>query len=133
MLGVDPATRLPIPGLDLHTDALTLAVPVIECALKPSLPVGTCAQDAFGTTPTFVDRGERRRAICALGRQDAPAEGLTPLDPSVIVLGASSDHLMLDVDALSEPPSIGDVIEFRPGYSATLGLFTSGYVDKRLV
>ena len=133
VLGVDPATRLPIPGLDLYTDALTLAVPVIECAVKPSLPVGTRAQDAFGVTPSFVDRGERRRAICALGRQDAPAEGLTPLDPRVEVLGASSDHLVLDVDGLPQAPAIGDAIEFRPGYSATLGLFTSEYVEKRFV
>jgi len=99
--------------------------------VKPSSPMGRAAQDAFGTTPAFVDRGERLRAICAIGRQDAPAESLTPLDPRVEVLGASSDHLVLDVDALPEPPAIGDAIEFRPGYSATLGLFTSRYVEKR--
>lgn len=133
VLGVDPATRLPIPGLDLHTDALTLAAPVIECAVKPSKPIGTSAQDAFGTVPVFEDRGERRRAICAIGRQDVPAEGIVPLDPRVEVLGASSDHLVLDVDALPEPPAIGDAIEFRPGYSATLALFTSPYVEKRFV
>ena len=80
-----------------------------------------------------MPRGIRRRAICALGRQDAPAEGLAPLDSRVEVLGASSDHLVLDVDALPASPSIGDAIEFRPGYSATLGLFTSPYVDKRFV
>lgn len=130
VLGVDPATREAIPGLDLHTDALTLAAPVIECALKPSLPIGTAAQDAFGTVPSFEDRGLRRRAIVALGRQDAPAEGLTPLDPRISVLGASSDHLVLDVHDLPEPPSIGDAVLFRPGYSATLALFTSPYVDK---
>jgi len=49
------------------------------------------------------------------------------------VLGASSDHLVLDVDALPEPPAIGDALEFRPGYSATLGLFTSPYVEKRFI
>jgi predicted amino acid racemase len=75
----------------------------------------------------------RRRAICALGRQDAPAEGLTPLDPRVEVLGASSDHLVLDVDALPHAPAIGDAIAFVPGYSATLALFTSPYVEKRFV
>jgi ornithine racemase len=133
VLGVDPATRLPIPGLDLHDDALTLAVPVVECKVKPSLPAGTSTQDAFGTTPSFVDRGDRLRAICALGRQDAPAEGLTPLDLRVEVLGASSDHLVLDVGDLAEPPAVGDAIEFRPGYSATLGLCTSRYVEKRFV
>jgi hypothetical protein len=28
------------------------------------------------------------------------------------------------------PPQIGDAIGFVPGYSATLALFTSGYVRK---
>jgi predicted amino acid racemase len=133
VLGVDPATREGVPGLELHTDALTLSVPVIECAIKPSKPIGTCTQDAFGTSPVFEDRGNRRRAICALGRQDAPAEGLEPLDPRVQVLGASSDHLVLDVDDLPVAPVVGDALEFRPGYSAVLGLFTSPYVRKVFV
>jgi predicted amino acid racemase len=130
VLGVDPATREPIPGLALHRDALVLSAPVIECAVKPSKPLGTCMQDAFGTVPEFADLGLRRRAICALGRQDAPPEGLTPLDRRVRVLGASSDHLVLDVDAMPAPPAIGDFLHFTPGYGATLALFTSPYVDK---
>ena len=128
VLGVDPATREPILGL--HTDAVTVSAPVIECRIKPSIPVGECAQDAFGTRPTFVDRGDRMRAICALGRQDAPAEGLQPIDDSVIVLGASSDHLILDVGDTERAPELGEAIEFVPGYSATLALFTSPYVRK---
>jgi predicted amino acid racemase len=133
VLGVDPATRESIPGLRLHRDALTLSVPVIECAVKPSVPIGTCAQDAFGGTPEFTDLGMRRRAVCAIGRQDAPPEGLTPADPRVVVLGASSDHLVLDVDALPVAPAIGESLEFTPGYGATLALFTSPYVDKVFV
>jgi predicted amino acid racemase len=100
------------------------------CLVKPSLPWGTGAQDAFGNFPTFTDRGERRRAICALGRQDAPPEGLTPLDARVEILGASSDHLILDVDALDRAPALGESITFVPTYAATLQLFTSPYVQK---
>ena len=85
LLGVDTLTREPIAGL--HLDAIVCSAPVIECKVKPSLPHGVIAQDAFGNKPRFVDRGERRRAICALGRQDAPPEGLTPVDPRVEVLG----------------------------------------------
>ena len=106
LLGVDTLTREPTLGL--HLDAITVSAPVIECLVKPSLPRGTSAQDAFGNFPTFTDRGERRRAICALGRQDAPPEGLTPVDPRVEVLGASSDHLILDVDAIDRPPALGE-------------------------
>lgn len=129
VLGVDPATREQIPGLTLHTDALTLSAPVIECKVKPSKPIGTSAQDAFGGSPVFEDRGLRRRAICAVGRQDVPPGDLTPVDARVEVLGASSDHLVLDVDALPVPPAIGDALEFTPGYSAVLALCTSPYID----
>lgn len=129
LLGVDPATREGI--LRLHQDVITVSAPVIECAVKPSKPMGVCAQDAFGNVPHFEDRGSRLRAICALGRQDAPPDGLRPLDPRVEVLGASSDHLIIDVDALEPAPAIGDMLEFAPSYAATLQLFTSPYVEKR--
>ena len=128
LLGVDTLTRE--RTLDLHLDAITVSAPVIECLVKPSLPQGTSAQDAFGGFPTFTDRGDRRRAICALGRQDAPPEGLAPVDARVEVLGASSDHLILDVDAMERPPALGEAITFVPTYAATLQLFTSPYVHK---
>lgn len=128
VLGVSPASREQILGL--HTDALVLTVPVIESMIKPSMPTGISAQDAFGNRPVFHDLGDRRRAICSIGRQDVVPEQLTPLDERVKVLGASSDHLILDVDDLPDPPKVGDMIAFRPGYSATLALFTSAYVCK---
>jgi predicted amino acid racemase len=128
LLGVSTVTRERMLGL--HVDAITLRAPVIECARKPSAPRGVVAQDAFGGRPTFEDRGERMRAICAIGRQDVSPEGLRPLDPGVEVLGASSDHLILDVDGLTAPPAVGDAVTFVPDYSATLRLFTSPYVDK---
>ncbi len=131
LLGVSTVTRKPILGL--HTDAITVSAPVIECLVKPSKPRGTSAQDAFGGRPVFEDRGERRRAILAIGRQDVVPEGIVPLDPRVQVLGASSDHLVLDVHHLPEPPGLGEAIAFVPNYAATLAAFTSPYVDRRFV
>lgn len=131
LLGVSTVTREPILGL--HTHAITVSAPVIECMVKPSVPRGTSAQDAFGQRPVFLDRGDRRRAILAMGRQDVVPEGLMPVDPRVQVLGASSDHLVLDVHDLPEPPRLGDAIEFVPNYAATLAAFTSPYVERRFV
>lgn len=128
LLGVDTLTRESTLGL--HTDAFVVQAPVIECLVKPSLPQGTVAQDAFGNSPTFSDRGHRRRAILALGRQDAQPEGLVPVDPRVEVLGASSDHLIVDVDAVDPPPRLGEGLTFVPSYAATLQLSTSPYVHK---
>jgi len=129
LLGVDTLTREPLP-LGLHRDAFVVAAPVVECLVKPSLPEGEAAQDAFGNRPVFSDRGLRRRAICALGRQDAPPEGLRPLDPRVQVLGASSDHLILDVHDVDPVPALGDPVAFVPSYAAALQLHTSPYVRK---
>ncbi|MCX8007226.1 MAG: alanine/ornithine racemase family PLP-dependent enzyme [Coriobacteriia bacterium] len=131
LLGVSTVSRTPILGL--RTDAITLEAPVVEVARKPSVPQGRVAQDAFGGRPAFADRGQRSRAICAIGRQDVVPEGLTPLDVGVEVLGASSDHLVLDVEGVSPPPAVGDKLRFRPSYGATLALFTSPYVEKRFV
>jgi predicted amino acid racemase len=126
--GVDTLTREPILGL--HADAFELSAPVIECKVKPSMPRGTVAQDAYGNSPSFEDRGDRRRAICALGRQDVMAEWITPLDAGVEILGASSDHLICDVEEMAAPPRLGQALRFRPNYAATVQLFTSPYVDK---
>ncbi len=126
--GVDTLTREPILGL--HTHVFELAAPVIECKVKPSMPRGEVAQDAYGNSPTFEDRGDRCRAILALGRQDVMPEYLTPLDSGVEILGASSDHLIVDVEEMAAPPRLGDLLRFRPNYAATVQLFTSPYVHK---
>jgi predicted amino acid racemase len=128
LLGLDTLTREPL--IDLHVDAFTIWAPVIECKVKPSMPTGEIAQDAFGNRPTFEDRGERRRAICALELQNTPPDGLAPLDPRVEVLGVSSDHLILDVEDLHPAPRVGDELGFRPGYGATLQAFTSHDIEK---
>lgn len=128
LLGVSTVTRHPLPGL--HTDAFVLSAPVIECELKPSSPIGVAAQDAFGGVPSFEDLGMRRRAILAIGRQDVDPAGIRPLDAGVRVLGASSDHLVLDVHDMEKTPEPGDTLRFVPNYSATLRLFSSAYVTK---
>jgi ornithine racemase len=129
--GLNTLTRWPIAGL--HTDAFVVEAPVVEARMKPSLPYGRKAQTAWGDTPVFEDRGVRRRAICALGRQDCRVEGLTPLDPRVYVLGASSDHLVLDIDGMIDPPLPGEALLFRPDYVATTQLATSPFVEKVFV
>lgn len=130
LLGMDTLSRLPLAP-ELRLDAFTVRASVVECRVKPSMPRGVISlQDAFGNSPVFEDRGLRRRAICAVGRQDARPDGLRPIDPRIGVLGASSDHLILDVEALDPPPSLGDAITFVPDYGAALQLFTSPYVYK---
>lgn len=126
LLGREALNREPLPGA--FTDTCRLEAEVIELQAKPSVPVGALGQDAFGEYPTFIDRGVRKRAILAVGRQDVAIDGLTPLMPGAIVLGASSDHLIVDIEEAGGV-KVGDVMSFAPGYGAMLALSTSNYVQ----
>jgi predicted amino acid racemase len=125
LLGCDPLTRCPIDSL--RTDAFTLVSEVIELKNKPSLPWGDVFQDAFGRTPSFVDKGTVRRAVLALGEQDTDTLGVQPTIDADI-LGASSDHMVLDVGDASL--QIGSEVELELNYSALLRAMTSPYVTK---
>ena len=103
---------------------------LLEVKKKPSVPIGTMGVDAFGGRPQFEDRGERLRGIVNIGREDVAVDGLTPLAAGVEVLGASSDHLILDVAEAKPTPQLGDRIAFRMSYAAMLAAMTSEYVEK---
>ena len=94
-----------------------------------TLPVGEIGHDAFGNVPVFVDHGTRRQGILAVGKQDVNVAGLTPLDEGVKIKTASSDHLLVDIEARPDL-KVGDVLSFRPDYTAMLSASTSEYVTK---
>ncbi len=107
----------------MHRDVFTLNLEVIECKDKPSYPVGERTVDAFGKVREYTDRGVRRRALCAAGRVDYgdPAD-LVPRMAGVEVLGASSDHTILDVADAAVPVKVGDVLQFGVGYGSIVYL-----------
>ncbi len=127
-LGRNVLDRSPWPGT--RQDTYRIVTQVIELQRKPSLPIGIRGQDAFGATPDFVDRGLRRRAICNIGRQDIVVDNLNPEDSGIIVLGGSSDHLILDVEEATDELHVGSEVAFLPGYGALLAAATSAYVQK---
>lgn len=125
-LGCETLHRKPIPGL--FTDAFTLFAEVIESKIKPSLPFGKIAQDAFGNAPEFQDRGQINRAILNVGLQDVQVLGLTPRS-NIDILGASSDHIIVNTRKLEL--KVGNELEFDLNYSALLSAMTSPYVIKK--
>lgn len=118
------------PWPELEYDAFRLSGELIEVKLKPSVPIGKSGFDAFGRRPLFVDEGDRLRGIANIGREDVIVESLTPINKGVRVLGASSDHLVLDVTDADPPLAVGDRVSFRMGYGALLTTMTSEYVEK---
>lgn len=113
-------------------DAFILQVEVIETKEKPSIPTGKIGRDAFGKIPSFDDRGIRRRTICAIGQQDVRLDGLIPINDKIIILGASSDHLILDTSDSNKDYKVGDIIEFKLTYGGILNTMSSLYVDKQI-
>lgn len=127
-LGRNTVDRSPLPGT--CQDTTRIVVEVIELERKPSVPIGLLGEDAFGHHPHFIDRGVRLRAICNIGRQDVDAEDLVPEDRGIVVIGASSDHLMIDVEDATTPVRLGSEIGFQPSYGGLLAANTSRYVQK---
>ena len=127
LLGNDTAACRVMNGL--YGDAFTLATRLIEVQRKPSVPIGESGANAFGEHPTFESLGEQIRGICKIGRQDTVADGLTPRDGDIKIIGASSDHLIVDLTN-ARRYRVGDVLEFTPDYGALLRAYTSPYVHR---
>lgn len=131
LLGIDVTNSRSIPWLKQGT--MWLEAEIVEIMRKPSAPVGPLGSDAFGGKPRFEDRGLRLRAIVAAGRQDVRIEGLTPELEGVRILGASSDHMILDAEDCPRSLALGDKLKFFPDYGAMLALATSPYVTYKMV
>jgi len=118
---------------ELNNDVFTLGAEIIEIKNKPSVPIGKIGVDGFGSTPEFIDKGIRTRAIVALGRQDIKINTYQPIDKSISVLGSSSDHMMLDISECENSYKLGDIITFSINYEGLLSVCTSEYVQKKIV
>jgi len=130
VLGRETAYGNPIENT--YQDAFNLVAEIIELKEKPSVPIGEIGMDAFGNKPTFEDKGNRKRAILAVGRQDVNPDNLIPIDEAIEIIGASSDHLIIDVTDSEIQYEVGDEISFNLEYGALLQLTTSQYIYKKI-
>ena len=128
LLGRETAYGKKIDGT--FDDVFRLVCEVVENKEKPSVPVGEKGLDAFGNKPVFEDKGIMQRAILGIGRQDISIDSLYPIDKDIKVIGASSDHTIVDVTKSKNKYSIGDKIEFLLDYGGIMTASTSKYVKK---
>ena len=129
--GLETAFGKPFNGLE--TDAIVLEAEIVELMEKPSYPEGEIGINAFGEKIHYTDIGIRKRAILAVGRQDVDHESLECMQPGISIIGASSDHLIVDVTDSPVSFAVGDVLSFSLSYGAILSCFTSKYVRRRYV
>ena len=121
-----------LPGLSDGT--LTLRAEIIELGEKPTHPVGELGIDCFGNRRVYEDRGVRRRALLAVGAFDiGDSSKLVPHDPGVQVLGASSDHTIVDIHDSAENYRLGGTMTFSLLYQSMLFATGNALVKKRIV
>ncbi len=133
-LGTDLVNGGTLPGF--RDDAITVEAEIAEIKEKGLTPLG----DVTATTPfesfqtdDAPSPGERGfRAVITLGQLDTEVQGLTPVDASHRVAGASSDLTVVNLGPDTGGLHIGDVIRFRPNYGATLRLMTNKYMAREV-
>ncbi|MEA5036400.1 alanine racemase [Cloacibacillus evryensis] len=122
----------PVEGLS--NEGLILRAEVIEVGSKPTHPIGELGVNCFGSYSDYEDRGVRRRALVALGAFDIGAcDKLIPQDKGVKILGASSDHMIIDIEDSSVNYGLGDVMSFTLHYQAMLFATANPFITKKYV
>lgn len=117
----------------LSNQVLTLQAEIVELGGKPTMPRGVIGVDGFGSQRHYEDRGIRRRALLALGALDVGScEKLVPADPGMTILGASSDHLIVDIQDSEKEYHLGDIVEFALTYQSMMHATLSPYIEKEV-
>ncbi|MGO1042696.1 ornithine racemase Orr [Clostridioides difficile] len=131
LLGRETAYGKNINGA--YQDVFKLICQIVECKEKPSVPIGEIGVDAFRNKPVYEDKGILKRAIIAIGKQDINIDSLIPIDTDIKILGASSDHMILDVSNTKYDYKLGDNVEFLLTYGGIMSSSTSEYVSKKII
>ena len=127
-LGQIPCVQKDIAGF--HKNNFMLKAQIVEIKEKPSVPRGVLGVDSFGKAPVIRDKGIRKRALLAVGKQDVGLENIFPLDDKIEVLGGSSDYIIVDITDSETDFKVGDILSFTLNYAGVLQLMSSKYVEK---
>ena len=102
----------------MHNDVFVLESQLAEVREKPSYPEGEFIVDAFGLKPEFEDKGIIKHGIVGAGKVDyGYSDMLIPRDKGLEVLGASSDHTIVNLTDMEGEPKVGDVVSFNLAYA----------------
>ena len=118
----------------MYQDVFKLQCEVIEVKNKPSHPVGEIMFDAFGNKPTYEDKGIRKRALLGIGKVDyAFYQDLIMNEDGCSIVGASSDHTIVDIEDAKRDIKVGDILEFNLSYSNLVYVTNSDNIKKEFI
>lgn len=140
-LGTSPLYNKPFA--DLRTDTFEFEADILELYNKENVPDGEITDAAVGHTVMqeesdleeneLAQLGKSYKAICDFGMLNVNPSHLKPLDERVNFFGNSSDMTVFDMGVKRPPYRTGDVLKFKPDYSAVASLMLSPYVEKRFI
>jgi len=119
----------------MSDDVVLLEAEIVEIKKKGLTPLGeTGTQTPFDSD--FADDstpGQRGyRALISIGQLDTEISGLTPVNSSFNIAGASSDITVVNIGDERQGLRVGDSIKFRINYAALLRLMSSKYIEKKV-
>jgi predicted amino acid racemase len=133
-LGTDLIKGKTLSGF--RDDVFVLEAEIAELQHKSMTPLGGAGDVAPFDTSDLRNNytaGERgHRALITVGQLDTDICGLTPLDGSCKLVGASSDIGVVHIDCNKRSYKVGDTLSFRMNYSALLRLMIDPYIPKML-
>lgn len=139
-LGTSPLYNKPFA--DLRTDAFEFDADILELYSKDNIPDGEISTAAVGNHIPIINNDEENddndqigksyKALCDFGMLNVNAQHLTPLDERVKFFGNSSDMTVFDLGIERPDYRSGDILKFRPNYTAVANLMLSQYVKKSI-
>lgn len=109
LLGRDTANKTTLPGS--FNDVFILATEIIELKIKNGI----------------------LRGILAMGHVEINIQGLFPLDTDVSILGATSDHTIIEFKNNVTHYKLGDKVLFKVDYWTLLKIFSLPDVEKKYI
>ena len=124
-----------VPFEGARADAFTLEAEIIEVKEKPPHPWGSLADgsEIQKAGPDIQSPSFRKRALVAVGKQDVFSTYLVPRDPSLKIVGDTSDCLIADITDCYIKYKPGDTVSFRLQYNGLVGAMASDYIEKVLL
>jgi predicted amino acid racemase len=140
-LGTSPLNNKPFG--DLSTNAFEFEADILELYNKDNSPDGDVTDAAVGEhmADSFDNldgaeqetSGKSYKAVCDFGLLNVNAQHLKPMDASIKFFGNSSDMTVFDMGIERPSYRTGDIIRFKPDYTAVASLMLSRFVIKRFV
>ncbi|MBF0313711.1 MAG: alanine/ornithine racemase family PLP-dependent enzyme [Oligoflexia bacterium] len=110
-----------------------LKAEIIQVFTKPTMPFGTLGVDAFLQKKTFVDRGRRKQALLSFGKVDIDYRNCAPQDDSIMILGQTSDHTLIDIEEAVYDYKAGEQVIFEVDYTGLLSLCAQNEIEKNFI